>query len=80
MAEVVAIGKVFPSYIAPTYSVRRMTAVLLKQGQIEPLQVRPTVSGYATFAEDTHGNDILCAARTLGWPTVLITVVPKFIQ
>ena len=84
--QVVPIAHVTPTYVSSTSFVRKMKSVLEYQGQIEPLQVRAvSVSldgkvSYETFAQDTHGNDILCAARLLEWPSVIITVVKKFIE
>jgi hypothetical protein len=62
------------------FGVRRMMAVLEKQGQIEPLQVRIAsgVPQYRTFRQDTYGNEILMAARALGWPTILIVEMKRF--
>jgi hypothetical protein len=64
----------------------KMAEVLKKQGQIEPLQVQvysrnawrePT---YITFDTDVHANDIVEAAKTLGWDTILIAVVKRYEQ
>lgn len=57
----------------------KMADVLRRQGQIEPLQVQvyaPDV--YITWHQDVHGNDIVQAAKLLGWPTLLVTVVNRF--
>jgi nucleotide-binding universal stress UspA family protein len=63
------------------HSIRKMEAVLTKQGQIEPLQVklyvkRPSdgVEIFCTYHQDTHAADIVMAARNLGWPTLLVSV------
>jgi len=79
--QVVPIAQVTPTYFNHTFSIRKMEAVLNKQGQIEPLQVRVVAPNkYETFAQDTHGNDIIAAAYNLGWPTVIITVVTRYIS
>lgn len=74
---VTSIHQVIPSIeVRPNVSdffVRKMMQVLTRQGQIEPLQVRKLSNNlYQTFSKDPHGNDILEAARRLGWPTILI--------
>ena len=61
------------------YYIDKMKGVLERQGQIEPLQVRKLDSGlYMTFEQDAHGNDIVCAAQELGWPTLLIVEMRRF--
>jgi nitrogen fixation/metabolism regulation signal transduction histidine kinase len=68
------------------HTVRKMEAVLSKQGQIEPLQVRlyatrdDGVNVYITCDEDVHATDIVLAARNLAWSTLLVLVVDKYIQ
>ena len=67
-----------------TWFISKMKQVLLKQGQIEPLQVSVylQVFGgepvYRTFLEDPHGAEIVYAARALGWPTLLISVMKRY--
>lgn len=89
MASVVPINQVIPSTdrTSSRGSILKMVEVLKKQGQIEPLQVKvfsrddyrmPT--SYITFDADVHAPDIVSAAITLGWPTLLIAVVRKFEQ
>ena len=63
------------------HTIRKMEAVLSKQGQIEPLQVkqyciRPSdsVEIFCTYHQDTHAADIVMAARNLGWPTLLVSI------
>ena len=64
-------------------SIRKMEAVLARQGQIEPLQVKVYstdangVTTYITFYQDAHGSDIVAAANNLGWPTLLVCVKSK---
>jgi hypothetical protein len=56
-----------------------MKQVLIKQGQIEPLQVRPyTPIQFITFAEDVHGAALVQAARELNWPTLLIVEMKRY--
>lgn len=55
-----------------------MKATLLKQGQIEPLQVHKVGEHYVVFHDDAWGNEIVFAARELGWSTLLITNVRKY--
>ena len=86
-AKVVSIAQVIPS--TDTHSsrltTRKMESVLIKQGQIEPLQVKiystddAGVVTYITYDDDVHAADIVKAARNLAWPTLLVTVVPKYI-
>lgn len=66
------------------YFIRKMMGVLLKQGQIEPLQVQKYCDNpdgtevYTTFTDDTHGADILRAAQNLGWSHISIAIVDKY--
>jgi hypothetical protein len=64
-----------------------MCETLRKQGQIEPLQVKvfstdsvAKTTTYITFDADVHANDIWQAAKLLGWPTLLIVEVKKYIS
>jgi len=65
-------------------SILKMRDVLVKQGQIEPLQVQlyctddRDVPTYITFYHDVHGNEIMAAAKILGWDTILISPMIKF--
>lgn len=68
------ISKVVPLHDSEPWFVRKMQAVLEKQGQIEPLQVHPFEDKYITFPQDSHGADIVFAARNLGWDTLLVHV------
>lgn len=60
------------------YAVRKMKDVLLKQGQIEPLQVRAMDKYYIVWHDDPWGNEVVYAARELGWPTLLVVVTNKY--
>lgn len=60
------------------HAVRRMKAVLQRQGQIEPLQVRAHGDKFIPFAADAWGNEIIHAARELGWKDILIVVIEKY--
>lgn len=68
-----------------SYGVRAMERTLQKQGQIEPLQVRliPSLSEpdkYMPYEQDTWGNEIVVAARHLGWKTLLVLVTDRYIR
>lgn len=88
MAQIVPIEQVIHS--TDTHSkwfVNRMRDVLVKQGQIEPLQVQVYApksdlneAVYITFDEDPHGAVIVRAAQSLGWPTLLIVEMNKYEQ
>ena len=62
------------------HTIRKMVSVLKTQGQIEPLQVKlyanrsDGVEIFCTYHQDTHAADIVEAARSLGWPTLLVSV------
>jgi len=59
--------------------VRKMKEVLERQGQIEPLQVRPyTPISFITFEEDTYGAALVQAAKELNWPTLLIVEMKRY--
>ena len=75
---VVNINQVSTTAYAAQWEIRRMVAVLEKQGQIEPLQVHATNDGYITFDNDVWGNAIVMAARALGWTTLLIVLMPRY--
>lgn len=63
-----------------TIFTRKMKKVLERQGQIEPLQVKPLDDGrYEVFGNDPHGADILVAALELGWDNILILPTQKWI-
>ena len=61
-----------------SWHIKKMAKVLERQGQIEPLQVYKIVEHYFVFQDDPHGNDIVYAARQLGWPTLLIVEMRKY--
>lgn len=77
---VITVKHVIPANDSPRYFRLRMMETLKKQGQIEPLQVKhychngDGTETYITFYEDAHGSDIVWAARSLGWDTLLIDV------
>jgi len=78
---IVPIRQVIPLADVSRYHVKKMKAVLERQGQIEPLQVRKLESGlYMTFERDAHGSEIVCAAQELGWPTILIVEMRRYEQ
>ena len=60
------------------FGVRKMKAVLMKQGQIEPLQVYKLDDNYLVFHDDPWGNEIIYAARELGWKTLLIVEMKRY--
>ena len=63
------------------YFIRKMVDVLKKQGQIQPLQVRRSEHNeyiYQTFKQDVFAAETIMAARQLGWPTILITIVDRY--
>ena len=84
MTAVVSINQVIASGNSYPRTIRRMEDVLRKQGQIEPLQVkkhcllRDGTQVYMTFDQDVYGADIVNAARSLGWPTLLIVEMEKY--
>jgi hypothetical protein len=79
MAQIAPIGQVFPLFDASSpYAVRKMKATLEKQGQIEPLQVRKVMLGWAVFHDDPWGNEIVYAARELGWTTLLVVEMLRY--
>jgi len=69
---------------AGVHDINRMVNVLLKQGQIEPLQVKrltpaeSTTHTFGTFSGDPWGNAILAAALHLEWPTVQVAVMRRY--
>lgn len=79
MAEIVPIDRVTIGQTSeiPTsnFFVRKMMTVLRKQGQIEPLQV---TQEYKTFPQDVYGEEILLAAKALGWDTLLVVVMRRY--
>lgn len=78
-ARVVSIDEVAPSaYSSSIWAVRKMRAVLEKQGQIEPLQVRRVHNLLLVWEEDAWGNEIVFAARDLKWDTLLVVETEKF--
>jgi hypothetical protein len=56
-----------------------MVAVLQKQGQIEPLQVRDNLDGtYTPYEQDVWSDPMILAARQLNWPTMLIGITDVY--
>jgi len=60
------------------HSVRRMKSTLVKQGQIEPLQVHAMGDKFLVFPADPWGSEIVYAARELAWPTLLVVVMNRY--
>lgn len=79
MVQTVPLSRVIPLSDSSSQSaVRKMKSVLVKQGQIEPLQVHPFGEHFIVFQDDAWGNEIVFAARELGWTTLLIVVMTKY--
>jgi hypothetical protein len=79
--KVVSIEKVKPwNDKGRPWSTYKMKAVLEKQGQIEPLQVRPINGGYRAFFQDPWGDEIIYAARELKWDTLLVLITERWIE
>jgi len=71
--EIVDINKVIPiNDSSSPWAVRKMKDTLTRQGQIEPLQVRKCGDKFTVFYNDPWGNEIIYAARDLGWDTLMI--------
>jgi hypothetical protein len=81
MAMEVPIETVIPRPDSSSLSaVSKVKATLVKQGQIEPLQVQWTGQHWTTFSQDPWGNEIIHAARELGWNTILIVEMRRYEQ
>ena len=81
MIRVVPIDQVVPLKDSSSYGIRKMVAVLQKQGQIEPLQVHPIDSDgekFIVFEQDAWANEIVFAARALEWPTLLVGITDTY--
>jgi len=78
MIRVVPIDQVIPLHDAKPAMVRKMVRVLEKQGQIEPLQVHPHEDKFLVFDRDAWGDEIVFAARILGWPTLLVGITDTY--
>lgn len=78
MAQVVEISRVVPLGERPSFFIRKMRAVLERQGQIEPLQVYAFEDHFLVWHDDSHGSDIVFAARELGWSTLLIVDTKRY--
>jgi hypothetical protein len=84
MAQVVEIQRVRAlNDSSSQHAIRKMKRTLEKQGQIEPLQVRlirgfGMPDSYTIFHDDPWGNEILWAARELGWKTILIVEMQRY--
>ena len=75
MTQVVPINQVIPFSDSSRYFIEKMKQVLLRQGQIEPLQVYALAEdNFTCFVNDAHASDIVFAARELGWPTLLVDI------
>ena len=77
---VVPIGKVIPDHEPSSWHIRKMADVLKKQGQIEPLQVYLDGNLYKTYGQDAWGAEIVQAALSLHWDTLLILITPRYLQ
>ena len=78
---VVPINRVIPLRDSSSpYMIRKMKSTLLKQGQIEPLQVHRIGENFIVFHDDAWGNEVVFAARELGWSTLLIVEQMKYEQ
>lgn len=75
---IVNINEVVPLGYSKPWAVRKMKEVLIKQGQIEPLQVHKIDKHYIVFHDDPWGNEIVYAARELGWKTLLIVEMKRY--
>jgi hypothetical protein len=91
---IVSIDRVVPlSDSSSKSAVNKMKSVLMKQGQIEPLQVHAVycIHGpecfhdsclnypkYIVWHDDAWGNEIVYAARELNWSTLLIVETSKY--
>lgn len=79
--KIVPLGEVKPwNDQSKPWATYKMKKVLQKQGQIEPLQVRAVGGGYRAFFQDPWGDEIIYAARELGWPTLLVLVTENWIK
>jgi hypothetical protein len=76
---VVPIDSVQPSTPEPSrYDLNKMKLILLRQGQIEPLQIS-SFSG-RIYSSDFHGNAIWYAAKELGWDTILTFTSERWVE
>jgi hypothetical protein len=78
MAQILPIELVIPRFPSSDWTVRKMKAVLNKQGQIEPLQVRRYEDAWTVFDQDPWGHEIIYAARELGWTTLLVVEMLRY--
>ena len=78
---VVPISQIHYDVVTPSrWEVNKMKAVLKRQGQIEPLQVKKIPeTGYFTFHQDIWGAAIVQAAREMGWQSLLIYETTSYI-
>jgi hypothetical protein len=74
--KIVPIDSVQPATPMDSYFTRKMKLVLLKQGQIIPLQINKRTN--ATYHVDAHGAAIWHAAKDLGWDTLLVLFNDKY--
>ena len=75
---VIPIDKVVPLADTDQHFIDKMKKVLKKQGQIEPLQVHSFEDKFIVFQDDAWGNEIVFAARQLGWGSLLVHITNKF--
>ena len=75
MAQVVPIDSVKADCRA-AFFVTKMKTVLLKQGQIEPLQINKKTN--TMHSCDVHGHTIWFAAKELGWDTLLVVFNERY--
>lgn len=70
--QVVPIDSIQPAFPQepPRYFLNKMKLVLLRQGQIEPLQVNKATN--KVYMRDAHSDAIWYAAKDLGWDTLLV--------
>lgn len=73
-------GAVVPDRHVSGPSLRRMAAVLQRQGQIEPLQVYLDGDIFRTYERDAWGAEIAAAVQHLNWPTILLLVTDRWIE
>jgi len=76
---VVPIEQVKPLHSDRVQSVKKVMAILDKQGQIEPMQVKVLgPDSYTTFEHDPWSDTRILAAKQLGWKTLLIAPMHKY--
>jgi hypothetical protein len=78
-AQVVPIQQVISFQDGGSSALPKVIRVLVKQGQIEPLQVWKFENHYIVHGDGAYDDDILWAALALGWSTLLILDTPHYI-